>query len=98
MKKFGLPIVMLAAIALVSTIADSADAAVRRVYAAPRGRVHVVRPVRPIYRPRVVLTQPVGPVIYSPWSYHSTVIVPRANYLHVVPTARPIGVWSPVVW
>jgi hypothetical protein len=97
MKRFGLSFVVVAALALVLSIADSADAAVRRVYAAPRSRVYVVNPVRPIYRPHVVIAQPVGPVIYgSPWGYNSAVIVRYGSHVHLVPAAQPI--WSPIAW
>jgi hypothetical protein len=98
MKRLGLATVMLAALAMVSAAADSAEGAVRRVYVSPRSRVYVVNPVRPNYRPRVVITQPVGPMIYSSWNYNSAVIVPHGNHLHVVPTARPIGIWSSTGW
>jgi hypothetical protein len=56
---------MLAALAMVSAAADSAKGAVRRVYELPRNRVYVVNPVRPIYRSRVVMTQPVAPVMWG---------------------------------
>lgn len=98
MKRFGLSFVALAALAMVSAVADSAEGAVRRVYASPRSRVYVVNPDRPIYRPRVVITQPVGPVIYNPLGYNSAVLVPHGNHLHVVPTARPVGVWGSYGW
>ena len=96
MKRLGLSLVALAALAMVS--ADSAEGAVRRVYVSPRSRVVVVNPVRPIYRPRVLITRPVRPVIYSPWNYNSAVIVPHGNHLHVVPTTRAIGVWGSYGW
>jgi len=91
--------IVLSALALVCVAADSAEAAVRRVYVAGvRPRVHVVAPIRRVYRPIVVVPQTTGPVFYSPWTYNSAVIVPHGNYVHVVPTTRPIGVWTPVVW
>jgi hypothetical protein len=98
MKRFGLSLVALAALAMVSAVADSAEGAVRRVYVSPRSRVVVVNRVRPIYRPRVFITQPVGPVIYNSWGYNSAVIVPHGNHLHVVPTARPVGVRGSYGW
>jgi hypothetical protein len=98
MKRLGLGTVMLAALAMVSAAADSAKGAVRRVYVAPRTHAYVVNTVRPIYRPRVVFTQPAGPMIYSPWNYNSAMIVPHGNHLHVVPAARPIGVWGSAGW
>jgi hypothetical protein len=98
MKRFGLCTVLLAALAMVSAAADSAKGAVRRVYVSPRSRVYVVNPARTIYRPRVVITQPAGPMIYSPWNYNSAVIVPHGNHLHVVPAARPIGIWGSAGW
>jgi hypothetical protein len=98
MKQLGLGTVMLAALAMVSAAADSAMGAVRRVYVSPRSHAYVVRnPVRPIYRPRVVITQPVAPMIYSPWNYNSAVIVPHGNHLHVFP-AQPVGAWGSVGW
>jgi hypothetical protein len=98
MKRFGLATVTLAALAMVSAVADSAEGAARPMYVSPRSRVYVVNPVRPIYRPRVVITQPVGPMIYSRWNYNSAVIVPHGNHLHVVPAARPIGIWGSTAW
>jgi hypothetical protein len=98
MKQLRLGAVTLAALAMVSAAADSAMGAVRRVVVSPRSRAYlVVNPVRPIYRPRVVITQPVAPMIYSPWNYNSAVIVPHGNHLHIVP-AQPIGVWRSVGW
>lgn len=97
MRKFALPVIVLAALAVVSFVSESAEAAVRRVYVAGvRPRVHVVTPVRRFYRPLVVVPQSTGQVIYSPWNYNSAIIV--RPHVHVVPTARPIGVWAPVVW
>ncbi len=99
MKQLGLGTVMLTALAMVSAAADSAMGAVRRVYVSPRSHAYVVvNPVRPIYRPRVVIRQPVGPMIYSPWNYNPAVIVPHGDHLHVVPAARPVGVWGSVGW
>jgi hypothetical protein len=98
MKHLGLGTVMLAALAMVSAAADSAMGAVRRVYVSPRSHAYVVvNPVRPIYRPRVVITQPVAPMIYSPWNYNSAVIVPHGNHLHVFP-AQPLGAWGSAGW
>ena len=98
MKQLRLGTVMLTALALVSVAADSAMGAVRRVYVSPRSHVYVVNPVRPIYRPGVVITQPSGPMIYNRWNYNSAVVVPHGNHLHVVPAARPIGVWGSLGW
>lgn len=99
MKRFALPAIVLAALAIVLAAADSADAAVRRVYVSSyTPHVRVVRPVRRFYPRRVVITQPVAPVIYNPWNYNSAVIVPHGDHLHVVPTHRSIGLWGPVVW
>jgi hypothetical protein len=98
MKQLGLGTVLLAALAMVSAAADSAMGAVRRVHVSPRSHAYVVvNPARPIYRPRVVVTRPVAPMIYSPWNYNSAVIVPHGNHVHVVP-AQPIGDWGPVGW
>jgi hypothetical protein len=68
MKQLGLGTVMLAALAMVSAIVDSAMGAVRRVYVSPRSHVYVVNPARPIYRPGVVINQPRGPMIYNRWT------------------------------
>ena len=99
MKKFALPSIVLAALALVLTAADGAEAAVRRVYVSSyTPHVRVVTPIRRVYPRRVLITQPVIPVIYSPLDYNSTIIVPHGNHLHVVPTHRSLGLWGPVLW
>jgi len=99
MKRFTLAAVILAALALVFTAADRAEAAVRRVYVSSYNPyVRVVAPVRRVYPRPVVITQPVAPVVYSPWNYNATVVVPHGNHLHVVPRYRSVDIWGPVLW
>jgi hypothetical protein len=98
MRKLALAVTAIAAFTVAFVATANAEAAVRRVYGAGvRPRAHFVTPIRRVYRPLIFVPQ-TTPVIYSPWNYNSTIVVPHGNHLHVVPTNRPVGVWAPVVW
>lgn len=100
MKRFALPLAVVAALAVVSFTAESVNAAGRRVYVAAVPRATVLHPLWRIHHPRVVLRQPVGPVVVpltTTWSAQP-IVIQHGNHWHYVPAVQPIGTSTYLGW